>query len=160
MRSLADVAGVSVRMLCYYFGTRERLLSAVLMYHRKHNLLSAVAEAESRREALLTSWAYYQRPAQEPLTRLFFHLAGEGMHSANADPAISGAISSWVDLFRDLGVREGLPRDQAAQEAHLITTAFRGLLLDRLLTQDVEAADRGFDVLLDKILPVTKESRR
>jgi AcrR family transcriptional regulator len=153
MRSMAEIAGTDARMLCYYFGTRERLLAAVLKSLRDHQVIAHLSAATSRRDFITRAWRHHSEPELGPQIRLFFHLAGQAVHEPSSNPSVQQSIETWSSRFAELGVREGLDPDAADDQARLICAAVRGLMLDREITGDRAGAERSFRLMLDTLLP-------
>jgi AcrR family transcriptional regulator len=153
MRAMAEIAGTDARMLCYYFGTRERLLAAVLKSLRDHQVLDHLSAASTRREFIARAWQHHCEPDLGPQIRLFFHLAGQAVHEPSSNPSVQQSIETWSSRFTELGRHEGLDARAAKDQARLVCAAVRGLMLDREITGDRAGAERSFRLLLDTLLP-------
>jgi AcrR family transcriptional regulator len=153
MRAMGEVAGTDARMLCYYFGTRERLLAAVLKNLRDQQVVDHLRAATSRRDFMRRAWSHHAEPELGPQIRLFFHLAGQAVHESSSNPSVLQSIEAWSSRFIELGVQEGLRRRAAEDEARLVCAAVRGLILDREITGDRAGAERSFTLMLDTLLP-------
>jgi AcrR family transcriptional regulator len=149
LRQLAPIAGTSHRMLVYYFGSRDGLLGAVLHELRGAESREIMGNAATRREALQNVWDYFTAPERELEMRIFFYLAGQAAHDGTGSSTFTDAVvATWSDELAAVCEREGMARPTAEAEARLLIAAVRGLLLDRLLTDDPPGVDAAFRHLL------------
>jgi AcrR family transcriptional regulator len=161
LRRLAAAADVSPRLLCYYFDSRDGVLSAVLQALREEQSIQLTDAAKTRREAAERAWKYYTAPARELQVQLFFHLAARAIQMpGQTNPMMAAVVETWIDAFAQLGVQEGLSRQDATRDAQILSATTRGLLLDRLLTGDGPATDRAHAEFLDRILGPRPSSSR
>jgi hypothetical protein len=135
-------------MLIYYFGSRDGLLGAVWHELRGAESREIVGRTTTRRQALEAVWSYYTAPERQLEMQIFFYLAGQAAHSQERTPFTDAIVATWTDELRLVCEREGMDAESAQDEARLLLAALRGLLLDRLLTGDVNGSDRAFHRLL------------
>ncbi|BDB41316.1 MULTISPECIES: TetR/AcrR family transcriptional regulator [Mycobacterium] len=149
-RSLRDVAaavGTSHRMLLHHFGSRDKLLLAVVeeVERRQMNLLPELPTNPA--EHFSAIWADVSRPELRQLERLFFECYARAAQDERSFAAmLPGAVTGWLDAAD--AVTEGSV-DPA--QARLGLAVIRGLLLDLVATDDdagVDAAAKAFARLL------------
>ncbi len=140
LRPLAAALGTSDRMLLYYFGTRERLLEAVLDLVGD-GLLSTLSDAvppgRSAPEVLLRAvWSTARSPTAEPVLRLYVEILGQAAAGVAPFPAAARRVAvrwlEWVQLRLDVPEAE---RQDAA--AALLATVDGLLLLHLAVGRDV-----------------------
>src|ERR1700683_5358639 len=79
LRPLADAVGSSARVLLYYFGSKDKLVTAVLMGagDRQRALFARLPRsAASYRETVQAAWRVLSAPQNESLFRSFFEVYG------------------------------------------------------------------------------------
>ncbi|GAA1075629.1 TetR/AcrR family transcriptional regulator [Nocardiopsis composta] len=145
LRSLAAEIGTSHRMLIYHFGSRDRLLAAVLHRIRLEEQRAFMAEAArgDRASALERLWRHYADPAGEHRLRAFFHVLGMAAEDPEPFREFLDSLNDWPRLLAELGVREGLDPGTARAEAELVAWTVRGLLLALVTTGDRDAVERA-----------------
>lgn len=153
LRPLAGALGISPRMLLYDFGSKERLISAVLSEARQR-LAELYADgldtdALSLGDTVDAVWAWLTDPEQSPYLRLFFQVHVDAMSRPDAyTDGGSPLVTDWLDF---LGAGPRANRLDPAT-ATLVIGTVRGLVLDRLTTGDTDRTDRAltrFTELLD-----------
>lgn len=149
LRPLAAALGTSDRMLLYYFGSRERLLEAVL--ERVGDglvtaLSAAVPPGRSPSDVLLRSvWSVVRDPAVEPVVRLYLEILGQAAAQVAPFPAAARDVAQrWSDWAQD---RLEVPEAEAPEAAAALLATVDGLLLLRLAV-DSDIADRAARRLL------------
>src|SRR3954471_491287 len=142
MREIASAIGSSHRMLLYHFGSRDGLVAAVVAATeaRQRDAMRALAvDAASPADLVRRQWAMVSAPELRPFVRLFFEtLATQARTSGTAtDPT-----REWLDTVRTLGpVAAGY--DDVDTRAGI--AVMRGLLIDVLATDDVDAATEALE---------------
>jgi hypothetical protein len=116
--------------------------------------------AASRREAAEAQWAFYTDPRREGRVRSFFYVFGLAVQDPVVYREFLASLNIWTPLFVTRGTAEGLTPQEAADSAHLVDAAMRGLLMELMSTGDRDAADRAFRLLLDRLLPAKSRRRR
>jgi AcrR family transcriptional regulator len=155
LRPLAAALGTSDRMLVYHFGSKERLVGAVLD-RAQQRLATSVAltgpPPSDLPELVEQLWTALQGPAAAQVTRLYL----ETCVLAVSDPDRWGHAPErlrgpWRAPLRGGLVAFGVAADQAEALADLILDTFDGLALHRLSARDpdqVDAAAAAFGRLL------------
>ncbi len=163
LRSLATAIGTSHRMLIYHFGSKDDLLVAVVeaVEARQRVVLAELAveldgldpEDRSRAAGARVSRRFWRRLADPdlwPFERLFFELYGLALGGHHPFVGfLDDIVESWLAPTTELGVRIGLTRRQARDEARLGLAVTRGLLLDLLATGDRRGVDRAMARFFD-----------
>lgn len=151
MRSLATEIGTSHRMLNYYFGSRDGLLSAVVEaveLDQRVLLDKALAASDGMPRARLER--FWKEVSDVALTYgpLFFELSGHAMlRRPYAESLRQTLITPWLDTLEVIYRRSGYDRRRARVRARLNLAVARGLLFDLLVSGDragVDAAMRAY----------------
>ncbi|GLY94855.1 TetR/AcrR family transcriptional regulator [Actinoplanes sp. NBRC 103695] len=150
LEPLAAAAGTSARMLIYHFGTRDRLLRAVLERARERQLtafgdLLRVRPGEAYTVTLTKAWAFITGSEGQPYLRMF----GQFRESA-AVRLVPGfrrvATTDWLGP-----IEEGLRGIGRPELATLVLAVIRGLLMDLDATADNARTDRAFALFVDTL---------
>jgi AcrR family transcriptional regulator len=147
MRQVAERLGVHHTLLTYHFGSRPRLLAAVLSEaRRRDNLVIAAADDDLGFVPLLRAiWSFYSDAAHEDRIRAFFHLVGLAVYEHDAFEGFVADLDELTGLLEAAAVRDGCTAPDARQRSIIAISCVRGLLLQRLLTPNAEvdaAAER------------------
>lgn len=131
LRPLAAALGTSDRMILYYFGTREALITAVLraVADRLRSLLAAVLPHEPQPPAAILAAALgvSDQPAAPRLLGLWLEvvaLAGSG-ETVFAETA-AAVVEDWIGWFAE---RVAVPTDQRRAAAAAVLVIIDGLVL-------------------------------
>jgi len=154
LRTLAQAAGTSHRMLIYHFGTREGLLAEVTreVEARQRALLSTAYDVDL--PPLEAAAAYWEQTVQAASRYgpLFFELTAHAMQGKEHAAALRDElVASWLPGVTALCVGIGIPEDEAPTYARLALAAARGLLHDLLVTGDRADVDAAH-ALLQRLL--------
>ncbi|WP_368854285.1 hypothetical protein [Nocardia abscessus] len=154
MRRLADRIGTSARMLVHYFGGREQLLSAAFAEHRRQmqQQLSG-SPALNPAEAAAAAWAAMTAVEQRTHFTVMYHLLAAGLtREAPEHSAAREAILAWVDYATELLTAAGRDPVHARIDATVLASGLKGLLLDRLVTDDPHRCDAAAQRLIEAVL--------
>ncbi|MER6443446.1 TetR/AcrR family transcriptional regulator [Streptomyces sp. NPDC001185] len=163
LRPLARDLGTSDRMLLYYFGSKERMVTEALAAFERRPLLHArrlLAGSTSPRDAaalrrfIEETWRQFSIPEVRATLPLYLEvMAADLFRPGRYGPVVLDVLREWTDLvasaFRGLDMAE----DQAGAEAALLVDAVFGLLAVPLATGDWDRADAAFQALLDRLEP-------
>ena len=144
-RSLRDVAaavGTSHRMLLHHFGSRNKLLLAIVdeVERRQRALLPGLPTEPAA--AIAAMWADLRRPELRPFERLFFECYARGVQGEQPfDRMLPGAVEAW--LIADGTADPALIR--------LGLAVMRGLLLDLVATEDGAGVDAAAQAFVDVV---------
>lgn len=138
---MGEALGTSKRMLLYYFGSRENLITEAIAASRPDvtELFRSVHDEESLAAAAHSLWHAITRGRQQrPIHILFQVLAlaptQPERYLTVAREAITAMVDPLVPVYRKLGYAE----PDAAARASLLISGLRGLCLDRIVTGDEE----------------------
>jgi AcrR family transcriptional regulator len=158
MRPLAAGIGVSHATLLHHFGTKDALVSEVLHELRERDRLLIAATADrlgdeaSIGDVIRLAWQHMSAPSQREYWRLVFGAYGVAV----ADPDryerfLDGAVTDWIALSEAQLAAAGVAKDRRDGLATLIVGAFRGVLLDLLVTGARARGGRAIDQLANAV---------
>lgn len=152
LRPLAAALGTSSRMLIYYFGSKEELLAQALATQRPDidNLFADVSSPEMLRPRLRALWAALTDGEYSTHTRVLLQVMGTACVQQGPFVEYStAAIETLVTALAGVLVRLDFNSGDASAAATLMVSGLRGILLDRLITGDVERTDLAAHRLID-----------
>lgn len=149
MRQIADKLDVHHTLLTYHFGSRPGLLAAVLAEGRsRDNKVIAATDADESFASLASAvWKHYAHPDRTARVRAFFHVAGLAMYDTNAFSDFLAELDDLAQMFIRAARRDGKSQAEARRLSINTVACLRGLLLQRLLTdntRDIDDAARHF----------------
>jgi AcrR family transcriptional regulator len=163
LRPMARSLGTSDRMLLYYFGTKDRLISEALAIDERRPLLrgrevlAAVGppkDAAGLRRFLEELWQQFDTPDLHAALPLYFEMMTTSLlHPDRYGPLMRDLLAEWTGLITTLFSGLGLPEARARHEATLLVDAVFGLLCAPLATGDWDQATTAFRLLLDRLEP-------
>ncbi|WP_309114117.1 TetR/AcrR family transcriptional regulator [Saccharothrix sp.] len=151
LRQIAAAVNTSHRMLIYHFGSKEGLLVEVVraVEANQRALLSSL-KATDHADLARQFWRALTDPALRAHERLFFELYGQAAQGRKGTTALmDGIVESWVEPIAEFERARGYPPEQAEVRARLGLAVTRGLLLDLVATDDVEAVTAAMDMFID-----------
>jgi AcrR family transcriptional regulator len=164
MRQVAERLGVHHTLLTYHFGSRPRLLGAVLSEaRRRDNLVITAADDELGFVPLLRAiWRFYSDPSRLDRIRAFFHLAGLAVYDHDAFEEFVTDLDDLAEVLHAAALRDGCTDADARQSSLVAIACVRGLLLQLLLTPHVEldAAAERFIRALSAAAPEALDERQ
>jgi AcrR family transcriptional regulator len=166
LRPLADAVGSSARVLLYYFGSKDKLVTAVLVAagDRQRALFARLPRsAASYRETVQAAWRVLSAPQNVPLFRLFFEVYGLALQAPDRFPGfLQRAVGVWLDFLEPSALRDGYSKRDARAIASVILAGYRGFLLDLCATGERRRLDRAVDLWIDALdaIPPPKEGLR
>lgn len=153
LRELAEALGTSHRMLTYYFGSKDGLLTeivrAVEAAQRRvwEELIADPGLSEADRPLAL--WRRLSAPEMEPYVRLFFEIYGQALQGRKpASTLLEGDIESWLRPSVTALVAAGHTEESARTAARLGLAVTRGLLLDQVANGDHAEIQRCYELFL------------
>lgn len=166
LRPVAAAVGTSDRMLVYYFGSRDELVSAVV--NRAGDRSIAVVEglegAPSVRVAVNRLWAAYQCEPLMSCMGLYVQAAATGF--LGREPYLREARHNnqrWSAALRAYFVRSGAPSSRVDRVIRFVDSALYGFHLDRITDQPAELARgvadlaRAAQAIADGAAPFARE---
>ena len=149
-RSLRDIAaavGTSHRMLLYHFGSRQGLVAAIVQSveaAQRQLLRQLAAETSDPSVLVMALWDRVSAPELRPFVRLFF----ESLAASAGSDAAGDLTSPWLDEAADITSVAGIDADPVDVRLGIALT--RGLLIDVLMTGDVEPATAALQRFLER----------
>lgn len=145
LSSIAEDLGTSSRMLIYHFGSRDELLGKVMKVVREETIEYLVqTRPTSLIEAINRWWEYYMNHLSD--MQLFFHLASRRFEEPTQfEEFASTAVERWIRYFADSVEAEGKSPTTAVVLGRLTIAALRGLVVDYLITEDREWAEKSLE---------------
>jgi AcrR family transcriptional regulator len=149
LRQIAAGIGTSHRMLQYYFGSRENLLSLVMMrLSREYIATFAGNRPTSRAETIQGTWDMFRDPSNRLQTQILLTLAGAAAEQPDLQlPGLTLDLDNFAMALAAFGRVEGLPADRAEREGRYIVASLLGLYLDYYITKNEESVDASFQTL-------------
>jgi len=138
LRDLAAAVGTSHRMLLYHFGSRDGMVTAVVEMveaDQRAVLADLAAISVGPADLIRRLWHRVSAPDTLPFVRLFFETVA---HRGTAD-----LTTPWIEDSAPITEAFGMPFDPA--EIRLGVAVTRGLLVDVILTGDVDAASASLE---------------
>lgn len=163
MRGLAGELGTSHRMLNYYFGSREGLLTAVVeaVEAQQRALLEELVDASGEAPAELHDQLrrFWRRVSDAALiyAPLFFELSADAMRRLpHAEPLREVLIAPWLELLERHLRRWGYDEAAAAAQARTGLAVARGLLFDLLVSGDRAGVDAAMEAFITAVAPIRR----
>jgi AcrR family transcriptional regulator len=152
LRPLAAGVNTSPRMLLYFFGSKEQLISEALAQIRlrqQADFVRAMARPGGRRERLLHAWDAWCSPRRAKFWRFCFGVYGLAFQNPKQFAVfLEQFISDWLSPFEQALGAGGLLPERARSLATLSLAAMRGLQLDLLATGERARIDAAFHEML------------
>lgn len=151
LRELAAAIGTSHRMLNYHFGGRDGLVAAIVesIEAQQRTALAELADgSRSPREVIEAQWGQLTDPAIRPYVALFFEvLALAFRERPGTDGFLHDLTDPWLDLAQRIADEHDWPTDR--DDLRLGVAVSRGLLIEVLASDDIEAPTRSLTRFLD-----------
>ena len=159
LRPLAKALGSSPRVLLYYFGSKEELITRALARLRDRQRAAyaqmKIAGAATPRDVCRAIWKHMSATASEPLFRLFFQAYSMGLQDPKRfAPFLATAVEDWLDFLSRPLIAQGRPVAAARAYATVVLAGFRGFMLDYCASRDrarIEAAVELWLAAIDTI---------
>ena len=152
LRPLAAGINTSPRMLLYFFGSKEQLISeamAEIRLRQRADFARAIAGTGDREQRLIRAWRAWSSPRTERFWRFWFGVYGTALHDPEHYAGfLERFIGEWLAPFELSLHATGLPRARAHCLATLSLAAMRGMQLDLLATGARSRIDAAFRELL------------
>jgi AcrR family transcriptional regulator len=148
LRKLGAAIGTNNRMLLYYFGSKEELITAALAEASgRFPILSEAFvimadQLRPLRERITAAWDAVAAAENLPFHRTFFEVLGLAAHQRGRFDGFLGSVGSeWREqLAASLG--GGVPKAAADDLARELVALWRGLQLDLITSGDRAGTDR------------------
>jgi len=153
LRPLAKAVGSSPRVLLYYFGSKEELVSKAIARLRERQRTGLGTMRASRydqpSDACRAIWKRMSAPESEALFRLFLETCSLGLRNPKKYAQfLHSTVEDWLEFIAEPLLRQGHQEKEARAFATIILAGFRGFLLDLCVTRDRERVDRAVDLWL------------
>jgi AcrR family transcriptional regulator len=153
LRPLAKAIGSSPRVLLYYFGSKEELVSKALARLRERQRqgysLLKLSAAQNPREACRAIWRHMSAPAADPLFRMFFQAYSMGLQEPERFASfLETAIGDWLEFLSRPLMDRGHSAAAARAYATVVLAGFRGFMLDLCASRDRERVDAAVELWL------------
>jgi AcrR family transcriptional regulator len=145
LRPLAKATNSSPRILLYYFGSKEDLVTAVIERLRDRQRASFASVPRNRQsygESVRAAWKMMSAPEHSAHFRLFFELYGLALREPERyQTFLRNAVGDWLDHLEAPALRNGHSKEAARALATVLLAGYRGLLLDRAVEIWIAALD-------------------
>jgi AcrR family transcriptional regulator len=152
LRPLAAGVNTSPRMLLYFFGSKEQLISdalAQIRLRQQADFGRALAGSGRRRERLLRAWSAWSSPKMAKFWRFCFGVYGLAFQNPKQFAVfLEQFIGDWLPPFEQALGAAGFSPERARSLARLSLAAMRGLQLDLLATGERARIDAAFREML------------
>jgi AcrR family transcriptional regulator len=157
LRSIAEAAGTSHRMLIHHFGSRDGLLVEVIqaVEARQRGALSELGDESGELPGQLADrfWKHLRSPELAAQERLFFEVYGQALQGRRwAQPLLEGIVDDWVGPVAAILEADVASPETARTVARLYVAVGRGLLLDVLATGDGQEVDTAMQYFSEMLL--------
>ena len=152
LRPLAAALGTSPRMLLYFFGSKEQLLTEALTRGRarlQREFVRALSTRSSREEQLRLAWEVWSSKESKKSTWLFFEAFTLAMRDRKRFPGfLERLVKDWLPFFEQVVAAAGVEAGRVQPVATFILATIRGLQLDVLATNEQPRVDDAFRELV------------
>ena len=152
LRPLAAALKTSPRMLLYFFGSKERLITEAVAYSRmrqQQEFVRQLATLDKRRQRLALAWEVWSSEESTRSLWLFFEVYALAMRDRKGFPGLlERLVKDWLPFFENAAAAAGVEPERVSPLATFILAAIRGLQLDLLATGERARVDGGFRELL------------
>jgi AcrR family transcriptional regulator len=157
-RGLAEALGESTFVLVYHFGSKARLLEAVMdaIDHRQSEMVEGdprTIRPEELRAWATRAWSWRLTDVNRDFQRLEFEAALLRTRDGVMRPHAIASVAAWRSFGLTWMVAHGVPEDVAVDTADLLQAASYGLQFDFVISGDRVRAMRGFEALVDAFVP-------
>ncbi|MFF4898201.1 TetR/AcrR family transcriptional regulator [Streptomyces sp. NPDC001068] len=163
LRPLAKALGTSDRMLLYYFGTKEQMVTEALDIYERRPLLrtrallatvGAPTSPADLRRFLEEVWRQFSDPEVRAALPLYFEIMSASvLHPHRYGSVMRDIVAEWTLLFTTVFRNLGMTEEQAHTQATLLTDASFGLLIAPLADGHWDRSHKAFQALLDLLEP-------
>jgi AcrR family transcriptional regulator len=165
LRPLAKAVGFSPRVLLYYFGSKEELVSKAIVRLRERQRAgfgkmrsASYAQPSDKCRAI---WKQMSAPESESAFKLSFETYAMALrHPKRFAEFLSSSVEDWLEFLAEPIVCRGISKTDARAFATLVVAGFRGFMLDYCATHDRERVDRAVEFWLKTLdsIPLQTES--
>ncbi|MGH7662637.1 MAG: TetR/AcrR family transcriptional regulator [Vulcanimicrobiaceae bacterium] len=150
LRPLAKAVGSSPRVLLYYFGSKEDLVTEVLVRagERQRDMFAKLPKnPQSYEQTMRAAWRIVSAPEREAIFRLFFETYGLALQNRKRFARfLDRVVENWLAYLEAPAIRDGYSRKEARAMATVMIAGFRGFMLDLCATRDRKRIDRAVEI--------------
>jgi AcrR family transcriptional regulator len=161
LRPLAHAVGSSPRVLLYYFGSKEDLVSLALARLRERQRASFARLKQSGAAdpiaACRAVWRQLAAPQSEPLFRLFFQAYSMGLQEPQRFAEfLHHAIEDWLEFLSGPRIAAGESPREARAFATVVLAGFRGFMLDYCASHDRRRVEAAVELWLRSLATIPR----
>jgi AcrR family transcriptional regulator len=167
LRPLAKAVRSSPRVLLYYFGSKEKLVTKAIMRLRERQRSGFGKMREARYEkpsdACRAIWKQMSAPESEQAFRLSFEVYTLALrHPRRFADFLSSSVEDWLEFLSAPLLRKGCSKDDARAFTTIVIAGIRGFMLDYCASHDRKRVDQAVELwlkALDSISPQASSAR-
>ena len=151
LRSVGRAVGTNNRMLLYYFGSKEELITAALReaigrFAQLEGMFAALVDRRSPLlPRLLAAWKAISADSNMPYLRLFFEVFGlAAQHPERFGQFLDVVGTEWTDRVAKVLRAERVPTAESRAMARHLVAVWRGLQFDLIASGDRPSIDRAY----------------
>lgn len=151
LRPLAAALGTSDRMLLHYFETKDNLLAQALASANPefHSAFEHVDDLPALQSSLRELWRSMTTGTDVQSIRILLQAMGIAcVGPGRFTEHVTTMFATLTDTLADSLYRCGAPHTDAHLQATVLAAGFRGLLFDRLITDDKDRTDAAVNILI------------
>jgi AcrR family transcriptional regulator len=163
LRPLAKAVRSSPRVLLYYFGSKEKLVTRAIMRLRERQRAGFGKMREARYEkpsdTCRAIWEQMSAPESEQAFKLSFEAYALALRQPRrfAD-FLSSSVEDWLQFLSEPLHRKGCSKDDARAFATVVIAGFRGFMLDYCASHDRERVDQAVALWLKAIDSISPQA--
>jgi AcrR family transcriptional regulator len=165
LRPLAKAVDSSPRVLLYYFGSKEKLVSKAIarLRERQRAGFGKMREASYSQpsDACRAIWKQMSSPESENSFKLSFETYAMALrYPKRFAEFLSSSVEDWLEFLAEPMVRRGISKADARAFATVVIAGFRGFMLDYCATHDRDRVDRAVEFWLKTLdsIPLQTEN--
>lgn len=156
LRPLGGAVDASPRLLLYFFGSKEELVTEILAAAgmRQRSIVNRLKmdNMATPVQACREIWKAISEPKSEPVFRLFFEVYGLALQDRERYASfLKRVVADWLAFIAQPMIAAGRQPAEAQAFATVILAGFRGFLLDLCATHDRKRVNRAVEMWLDML---------
>jgi AcrR family transcriptional regulator len=151
LRPLATALDTSPRMLLYFFGSKEQLLTEALalVRTRQQREFARLLSSKKQRERQALAWKAWASEENEKFLRVFFEIYALAIRDRKRFPGLlERLVKDWLPFCEQAVAAAGFEPERVTPLATFILATIRGLQLDLLATAEKVRIDGAFREML------------
>jgi AcrR family transcriptional regulator len=152
LRPLAAALNTSPRMLLYFFGSKERLITEALAQagtRQQQEFERLLSTRGKRRTRLTLAWEFWSTEENRWFLWFFFEVFVLAMRNRERFPGfLERMVKDWLSFFEQAVEAAGFEPRRVTPLATFILATIRGLQLDLLATSEKPRVDAAFQEML------------